>query len=134
MKTIVFCTVLILLYGCKDNSTEPSVSKIDSGDYSGTFTFTEAGKTTTTAIKFTFDGFKYKYQPGDIFNPPPGFGGYSIQNHTIVLNDLAGRVAIYDETLVLRGAFLYAESATTIVFTQQDVERKRSRQIELIKK
>ena len=135
MRTVAFCSIVILLCGCKDQATEPSVTKIDSGEYSGTFTFTEAGKTTTTAIKFTFEGSKYKYQPEDIFNPPPGYGGYSLKNHAIVLNDsVGGRVAIYDVTLVLCGTFVFTESANAFVFAQQDVERNRTRKIELIKK
>lgn len=136
MRQIILFSFLVILFGCKDKSTDcftDQAQSVEAGNYSGIFIFTEKGNISHGNVRFTFTIDSYTCVPETQYLPPSGSGKYKIMNEKIILTDLVPHTAEFDWSLILNGEFLFIKKNEAIILIQKDKKRDRLRYIELNK-
>ena len=133
MRPTSIITLALLLGSCSQSTEVPASEPPENGKYSGMFYFAENGVTKSGAVTFAFEDTTYQCTPNSLYLPPSGGGSYKVKPGIITLTDLVLHTAEFDWSLILNGDFQYFRDGSKIVLTQGDVQRNRSRRIEIQK-
>ena len=103
------------------------------GEFEGTIRLSEGSGLSTTIreghVEFSFGPGTYRVR-GSKRLAPPGCGVYEL-GPMLILEDRCAHTAEFDWTLILRGAFTFAQVGDMLLLEQMDLDQGRHRRIEL---
>jgi hypothetical protein len=136
MKRLIVLTWLLVFSGCESVSPT-SPESLKPGEYLGTIAVTfnvgsDSAFVVQNGVTFTFnDSGWYTCRGENVLNPPAGGGSYKIEGDSLYLTDQAAHLAFFDWTLILNGAFHIQSRPDSLIFTQDDIQHRRYRYINL---